>query len=189
MKILPILLSSLCLGSLGFEDARSNPINQAWLFSEKHPEEAERYLHFSPVSQKWIEDSAEWVSGIISGILDVVEKRIDDPDALREFIKQERSIDYREIFSMADEGFIDHLQTEDQIFYFDYRDGDYRDDGILVIRDGEIVYRRPFNILHEGSPLQRFSIDSLTPASDDNEGTEPDDARNGGNAPGEERSP
>lgn len=161
IKIVPTVIVIVVFTSCNCLLAGSSPVNQAWLFTQKHPEYANSYTSLSPVSIRYMEMAGEAVSQIVGGILMGVRRYADDPASLKKFLAEIDEVDYAAEFSLRHARLSDRMEAHDSMYYYDYQKDGYRENGIMVIRSGEIVYRYIFEWVSFRGGERREDIDKL----------------------------
>ncbi len=80
---------------------------------------------------------------LVAGVLDGIEDRLDEPEELRRYLRDVREINEETRLDRDDEwaSFVSRLQEDDALYLFEFREDYYQDFGILVERNGEIVFR------------------------------------------------
>ena len=136
-----ILAIVLFTGLCGCQSLPPSPDAQ---FRARHPYDARRYELLAPTSVEFIEISSQYELATLSGIRQGIEKRLDSPDELRAYMKTLRKIE--EIVDRANDpqwqAFTNRLEPGDALYYYNYRDDKYSEDGLIVLRNGNIVFRK-----------------------------------------------
>ena len=123
--------------------------DQEGLFRSSNPEDAAHYVVLAPASIEFMkvlrEENYHFTKGLINGI----RARQDDQEALDTFLDRMERINER---GREEEEYGSdlsaRLQPGDRLFFFRFRKDEYRDSGLLVIRNGEIVYRKASATAH-----------------------------------------
>ena len=138
------------------------------IYSAHHPFESKHYEMMAPISVEYIEYIAKSHHGSVDAILTGVEKRRNDPKELSYFLEHAKKMNDQALITNIPEwiSLRDRLEENDAIYLFKYRIEGYEDFGILVIRDGEIVYRNPEAASWSTGlkPEGEFEIDELEQA-------------------------
>ena len=128
--------------------------DQKVLFQIRHPEEARYYKTLSSTSVETVERYAENFSVELTMLLKTIRERIAaDEEDLRMYIDRLIELYDTPDLPMSEEAWRDirsRLRGTDRVYEFEYARGGYSDYGILVIRDGKIVYRHPFGTSYRG---------------------------------------
>lgn len=148
-------------------------VPHAKVFARLHPEEAERYTLLAPTSPEFIAYLDGQHRDTISAVISNLEKRKEDPAKLEEYIAYLQRVHAGTDFRSQPEwsSLTNRLQKGDSLYFFEYkrREGDarYSDFGLLVLRDGSVVYRsREGWSMHEdqgrtNAPPDGMEIDRL----------------------------
>jgi hypothetical protein len=118
--------------------------DQADLFRRKHPEEAGGYIVLAPTSVAYIEYEEEDHYGGLDAIVKGVEKRKDDPVALAKYLKYLKCISVNPCVEPEWQSLRNRLRDGDKMYFFKYKRGAYDDYGLVVLRDGNVIYRSPW---------------------------------------------
>lgn len=142
MKSFPTIAFLLAVAfAYGCASPSSSP--SARVFCRQHPAEARLYETMEPVSVAFMDHLAEEQSGTISAIIQGVRQRQDNSKKLSEYLTH-----IEEVNRCSDRRndpewtrFKDRLRPGDSVHFFKYRQGEYSDFGLLVLRRAEIAYR------------------------------------------------
>jgi hypothetical protein len=139
MKMLIFLLLSLAMAAC--TSPRSG--NQADLFRQSGGGDAADYRILAAISVEAMEYFLAEQYAAVATFLDGIEERLDDPEELQRYLLAIREINERSRLDMDPEwtDFVGRLRPGDELYLFEYRRQYYNDFGLLVIRDGEIVFR------------------------------------------------
>ncbi|MBQ7252020.1 MAG: hypothetical protein IJS32_05395 [Kiritimatiellae bacterium] len=101
------------------------------------------YEVLEPVSVSFMERMAEQQYDTVDAFISGVGKRMDEPEKLACYLdciaQMNECNDIRK--NPQWRHFKERLRAGDSVCYFDYQNGDYGDFGLLVLRNGKIVYR------------------------------------------------
>jgi len=117
------------------------------VFAHLHPEEAERYTLLSPTSPEHIAYLDSQHRDSMSAVISNLERRKDDPVKIEEYIGYLKRMYACTDFRSQPEwtSLTNRLQKGDSLYFFKYKqregEANYSDYGLLVLRDGNIVYR------------------------------------------------
>ena len=95
-------------------------------------------------------------------LVEGVEARIDDPEALRVFLKRIRNVlenDWVHWHNIETQ-----MRAGDQLFYFEYEADDYQDQGVMITREGTILFRKTLSRSWDpkkGDPPLEYDFDRL----------------------------
>ncbi len=136
-------LAVLSLAVLFAGCATGSYVNQAQHFRERGGDEAVAYEVLAPVSVEVMEYFFAEQHGAVEVFLQGVEERIHDTVELQRFIRDAREINERARLDADPDwaGFVSRLRDGDELYLFEYRRRYYNDFGLLVLRDGRIVFR------------------------------------------------
>ena len=97
----------------------------------------------SPLTTECMEYAVNEYVESIDAIITNVEKRKNDPDALDAYLVVLRQIKNARDFRTTQEwgDLVQGIKPDDAMYFFKFRQGEYSDYGILVIRAGRIVFR------------------------------------------------
>jgi len=128
---------------------RDHSQSEVELFRKKHPDLARGYLVLAPVSVEYIEHIRLDEQVFMDGVIKNLEKAKSDPaniDRYLDYLKRLR--DARRTKRADWISLTNRIKSTDSIYYFEYeayvvseRYGDY---GLLILRNGDVVYRSPF---------------------------------------------
>ncbi len=123
--------------------ATSSYRNQAEDFRESGGEEAAAYGTLAPVSVEALEYFLAEQYGAVDAFLEGVEERLHDSLELQRYIRDAREINERARLDTDPDwvDFIRRIRSDDELYLFEYRREYYNDFGLLVLRDGRIVFR------------------------------------------------
>lgn len=145
MKIRALILLALFLTlTADAEDSRADLLpDQESLFRMIRPEEAAHYVVLAPASLDFMKFLHEQTYYSTKGLINGVRSRQDDQDALNAFLARMEGVNEKVI--KEEKQYRDDLSARllpgDRLFFFRFQKEAYRDSGLLVIRDGQIVYR------------------------------------------------
>lgn len=121
------------------------------IFARQHPKEAQLYTALAPTSPEYIAYIDDQHRDTMSAVISNLEKKKDDPAKLEEYISYLKRVHSASDFRSYPEwsSLTNRLQKGDSLYLFDYscRVGEawYSDNGLLVLRDGNVAYRTPDN--------------------------------------------
>jgi hypothetical protein len=128
-------------------------LDEALRFQLKHPEEA-IYMRLHPAVLEPVEMTSMFRWEELEGFADGVEMLMNDPERLRAYLARRRAVwakGREQEFSYYD-AIKRHLKEGGKLYWYYYRrlytTGEISyayGDGFIVIRDGEILYRLPYN--------------------------------------------
>ena len=123
--------------------ATGSYVNQAEHFQERGGEAAAGYEMLAPVSVEAMEYFFAEQHGAVEAFLDGIEERIHDTVELQRFLRDAREINEQSRLDADPEwrNFVGRLRSGDELYLFEYRRRFYNDFGLLVLRDGKVVFR------------------------------------------------
>jgi len=125
--------------------ASSRSANPVEIFHKQHPVEASAYTMLEPTSVAYIEYAMEDQYDTVDAIITGVERRKDDPAALAEYLQYlKRCVRVDPRIDPQWKEVKRRLRESDRLYFFKYKSEDYSDFGLLVLRNGNIVYRSPW---------------------------------------------
>lgn len=137
------ICSCVCLAAIGCTNSR--PGDEWRRFSRDNSREAKRYHFVEPISPEFLQLVAGEHKSTVEAILSGVERRKDNPQDLAKYLEGKKRMDWSLQFNWIDEKAADELKKGGQLYYFKYQKVDqnetYSDFGVLVLREGRIVYR------------------------------------------------
>lgn len=152
MKLLSI---SVCLAAVvGCSSAHFH--DQAELFRAKHPDLAQGYLVLAPVSAEYIEYIRPDEQVLRSAVIVNLERAKRDPARIDRWLEYLTRVEARAQKDRAQWiSVTNRIRKTDSMYFFEYHtrigDASYGDCGLLVLRDGNIVYRSTFSAGFSGS--------------------------------------
>lgn len=132
------------VGLVGCETMKPKP-DEAALFRRKHPAEAKFYRVLGPAPLDFSEFALQLQEQEMWSLLEGVEKRKQDTEELVKYIETMRT-------HYSDHSFLTSVPKEIEatldggggsLFFFQYRQGKFSDSGLIVLRDGNPVFRYP----------------------------------------------
>ncbi len=104
---------------------------------------SEGYEILAPVSVEVMEYFMGVQHDTVDAIVRGIEERLDEPEALREYLRDTREINERTRLASDPDWmeFTERLRPNDRLYLFEFRERYYQDFGLIVLRDGEIVFR------------------------------------------------
>jgi hypothetical protein len=144
MKTLPVTIIASAV--VAFVSGCQTTRDEAALFKQKYPERARHYVLLEPQSLHLLIDLERLHKQTVQGIVDAVEKRKENLEELEKYLQRLRQkfsgakwyAEYDTIKQILDE-------VGGTLYYFKWRCREfnvlYEHDGLMIIRDGEIVWR------------------------------------------------
>jgi len=152
MKTTFIVILYIITFQLLVVEGRSDDIllDQSALFNRNHPEEERHYKFLAPTSIEYIKYVHETEQSMIQGTLAAIRAN-NDQEKLDDFLNklEERNQEGNKQVAEFLKSFAEKIDVNDRLFYFSYEKESYRDYGLLVIRDGSIVYRERWGFSSE----------------------------------------
>jgi hypothetical protein len=150
--------------------APEQPQSQAELFRKKHPDIARGYLVLAPVSVEYIEHIRPDEQLHLDGVIKNIEKAKGDPTHIDRYLDHlQRLRDGRKTERADWVSLTNRIKSTDSMYYFEYKirivGERYDDHGLLILRNGEIIYRSIFGQGFSGGlteqDVPRATIDDL----------------------------
>jgi len=129
-----LVLPVVFVGCLDSEYSQSGNVPKHLIRSEIV--EAEFYTTLGEVSPEFLEYIIGWHHGTVQAILEGVQALKNDPEALTSYLEQLKDLEGSIDFEL-----IDRLKENDALYFFEFERANYRDYGLIVLRNGKIVYR------------------------------------------------
>ncbi len=139
MRLFILLLLSFSLAAC----TTPRPDNQAGLLPQGSEDDPDDYRILAAVSVEAMEYFHAEQYSAVATFLEGIEERLDDPEELERYLLAVREINERSRLDMDPEwtDFVARLRPDDELYLYEYRRRYYNDFGLMVIRDGEIVFR------------------------------------------------
>jgi hypothetical protein len=117
--------------------------DQAELFRFKHPDLAQFYEVLAPTSLAYILQAEETQYYFVEGLINGMRVRSEQSEETAQFLDRFQKINQDALHENREyvERLGRRIKETDRIFYFKYKRNYYRDFGLLVIRDGNIIFR------------------------------------------------
>ena len=115
------------------------------LFNAQHVE-ASDYKLLAPVSCEYIQRIDRDHSDTVFAIIQNVEKRKDDPEALADYLARLKKVSScADVYESPEWQYLTNgIRQADSMYFFEYSSGSYSDFGVLVLRQGDVVFRWPW---------------------------------------------
>lgn len=132
-------------------------VPHAQVFAFLHPEESQRYSLLASTSPEFIAYVDELHRDTMSAVIANLERKKNEPAKLVEYIaylkRVQEGLDFRSKPEWV--SITNRIRENDSLYLYDYKqlDGDanYSDNGLLILRDGDVVYRRPLGWSKSGT--------------------------------------
>jgi hypothetical protein len=153
---------------------RTHTMPNREVFAQVYPDEVKHYSLLAPASPEVIEFLESHRQKTIESIISTLDRIKTDPTKLERYIQVLKKIHNGSPILSEPEwsSFTNRLQKGDSVYFFSYKadnnqDRSYSDCGLLVLRNGHLVYRNPWlGVMLEGmgntnAPLKGLTIDRL----------------------------
>ena len=158
-KLLLVIFVLLLFGSLiGCTPKYFNDSKKRGTKIEFDEVECGSYVVLGQTSKEYIDLVAAEHEWIIQEVLKTWERFKDDPEHLKHWLDEYKAFDWREAFSESVGGgeHLDRMNEGDRLYYFKYEYIDsrfaYNDYGFLILRNGDIVFRKRFGYTASRKP-------------------------------------
>lgn len=104
------------------------------------------YNLLAPVSCEYIQRIDRSHSDAVYAIIQNVEKRMDEPEALADYLARlKKVISCAGVYESPEWQYLTNgIRQADSMYFFEYSSGPYSDFGLLVLRQGDVVFRWPW---------------------------------------------
>jgi hypothetical protein len=118
-------------------------VDQRDLFRAKHPAQAEHYVLLAPTSVEYMEYAGQQEHSTLAGAIKSMRRVENLPEEAKPVLRrlEKMSEFYRKEPDWHP--LRGRLQPDDSVYFFQFKKQGYDDAGFLVLRDGDIVFRKP----------------------------------------------